>query len=329
MHLAAQYRCVPVNSDVRAQKELVRLDPDFTEDVVSIALATYLAVLTYPRMRFSIEPFSRSRERWLGADARLTDGIVGIRPFYMQFKRPHGYLDTSKARVVKDRKKLVPPLNVTPRTLYFSLREKQVNHSDYQHNILYRLSRRLQKLGLGEAAYVCPLFLSRQAYIHGAHLAALRRGAGYWRRPYDLQDLFVAVNGTVQTFQGVPVLAEHVVIRPHDKVTTAKHSYSFSEDGREVCFHSPLSLPEGSEQLGWWLSQQAKKLLSRDSLVTRDGASQKLMALISADVEDAIDSGFRFSQPAGTDGFGGWLEWGEYLHREYSIEQYACVLFEP
>lgn len=305
----------------------MRLDPDFTEDVVSIALATYLAVLTFPNLRFSIEPFSRGRERWLGADARLSDRIAGIQPFYMQFKRPHGYVDSSKARIVRDRRKLTPPLSVSPRTLFFPLREKQPHHTDYQHNILFRLNRRLKKLGLGEAAYVCPLFLSRQAYMHGAHMAALRRVAHIWP-PYEFHDLLVTANGVAHTFQHVPLLAEHVVIPPHAKVGSAKHLYSFLEDGKEVCFHSPLSLPKGSEQLGSWLSRQVKVFSSRDTLVTRETAVERLNSLLAVDDRDAIGLEFEPSQsPRGP--FEYWLEWGRYLQDEYSIEQYAFVLLDP
>ena len=63
-----------------------RIDPDFTEEVVGMALDAFLATMCFPRQRFSIEPLSRSVERWLGADAVLTSGIRGFRPFYMTEK---------------------------------------------------------------------------------------------------------------------------------------------------------------------------------------------------------------------------------------------------
>jgi hypothetical protein len=73
----------------KRNKNSLRLDADYTEDVVGFALESFLTLLSFPRHRFSIEPFSRAKERWLGADARLfSHRITGFRPFYMQFKRP-------------------------------------------------------------------------------------------------------------------------------------------------------------------------------------------------------------------------------------------------
>lgn len=47
------------------------LSPNYTEDTVGFALESFLSLLSFPRRKFSIEPFSRGRERWLGADAHL------------------------------------------------------------------------------------------------------------------------------------------------------------------------------------------------------------------------------------------------------------------
>ena len=64
----------------------LRIDANYVEDVVAIEIASFLAKVSFPQLRFSIEPMSRARERWLGADARLTDSMRGFLPFYMQFK---------------------------------------------------------------------------------------------------------------------------------------------------------------------------------------------------------------------------------------------------
>lgn len=85
----------------KTNKNSLRLDADFTEDTVGFALESFLSILSFPRLRFSIEPFSRGKERWLGADARLNGHMVGFKPFYMQFKRPSAYPDTSTACVVQ------------------------------------------------------------------------------------------------------------------------------------------------------------------------------------------------------------------------------------
>ena len=157
----------------------LRVDANFTEDTVGLALESFLSILSFPRQRFSIEPFSRGRERWLGADARMRSAIRGFRPFYMQFKRPAAYPDSSTAKIVRERKGF--GLGVSPASLFFGLREKQPSHFDYQHNILYRLRKRLQARNIGDAAYVCPLFLERSAYRTHMHWAALRRWTHFWR----------------------------------------------------------------------------------------------------------------------------------------------------
>ena len=79
------------------------LSPNYTEDTVGFALESFLSLLSFPRRKFSIEPFSRGNERWLGADARLEGRVKSFKPFYMQFKRPFAYPDHSKAKIVKDR----------------------------------------------------------------------------------------------------------------------------------------------------------------------------------------------------------------------------------
>lgn len=233
-------------------KQLVgsdRIDADYTEDVVGFALEAFLAVLTFPRQRFSIEPFSRSKERWLGADARLHSGIKGFRPFYMQFKRPSAYPDFSAARIVKDRKKL--KLSVTPRSLYFSLREKQKTHQEFQHNILFRLREKLQGRGVGDAAYVCPLFLDRSAYREMLHLSGLAQHHRHWPfDPWDLEDILLNHSHGTAGFNRIPVIPQHITIPPHATVTSAKHSYSFSEQGRDLCFHSPEAFPGWSREFG-------------------------------------------------------------------------------
>ena len=79
---------------------------NFTEEAVGLVLESYLTILGFPFSGYSIEPFSTSKERWVGADAILRRGIKGITPFYMQFKRPEAYPCESRAKIVADRKSL-------------------------------------------------------------------------------------------------------------------------------------------------------------------------------------------------------------------------------
>jgi len=303
-----------------------RIDANFTEDVVGLALESFLSVLSFPQLRFSIEPFTRSRERWLGADARLHSKLRGFRPFYMQFKRPAAYPDSSRAKVIRDRKQLA--LSVHPTSLFFGLREKQPSHFDYQHNILYRLRKRLQARNIGDAAYVCPLFLDRSAYRIQLHRAGLMRWPQFWRPdPWELEDLLVHDGARSIAFDRIPVLAEHISIPPHDVVTSAKHYYSFDDRGADLCFHSPTRLPDGSSSLARFLADTVAAFFRDDGKIRRDGANEMLQLLIAAqddeellpDAQDLLRS---------DDPIANWQAFGARLRRDYEIEQFALVAWE-
>ncbi|KJJ99201.1 hypothetical protein UB44_13755 [Burkholderiaceae bacterium 26] len=309
----------------KVNKNSLRLDADFTEDTVGFALESFLSLLSFPRFRFSIEPFSRGRERWLGADARLNGRISGFKPFYMQFKRPSAYPDASSAKIISDRKSLGLP--VAPRALYFSLREKQPSHKDYQHNILFRLRKRLVTRNVGDAAYVCPLFLDRSAYRFHVHLAGLRRWPRFWRYdPWELEDILMNGSGGTVNFNAIPVLREHVSIPPHDMVTSAKHSYSFAEQGSDLCFHSPLAIPEGAHTLAYFLKGVVGNPQSDEGFIPSDAANGMLHELFSGEEGEEpsalLPEDFSSSVE---DGIASWLHWGDYLKTEHQIEQFALV----
>ena len=153
---------------------------DYTEDNVAVVLERFLTLLSFPRERFSIEVASRSKERYLGADARLNSAIRSFRPFYMQFKRPSAYPERSSSRIITDRTRL--GVASRPHALFFGLRSKKPSQSDFQHNILFRLRRRLIARRLGEAVYVCPLFLNNAAYRSAIHWSGFFHILSFWRR---------------------------------------------------------------------------------------------------------------------------------------------------
>ena len=310
----------------RTNRNSLRLDADYTEDTVGFALESFLTLLSFPRRRFSIEPFSRAKERWLGADARLDGRVRGFRPFYMQFKRPSAYPDHSTARIIKERKAL--GLASSPRSLYFPLREKQPSHRSYQHNVLFRLRERLMRRGIGDAAYVCPLFLDRSAYRFHVHVAGLSHWPRFWRHdPWEFEEVFLNHGGSGIRFDRIPVLAEHVSIPPHVAVTSAKHSYSFTETGMDLCFHSPLSLPEGANSLASFLTKISKGFLDGGEKIQLETANQELQALIGV-TEDVEAAASRSSPTDGDDPIANWLDWGDLLRREFSIDQFALVSWE-
>lgn len=304
----------------------LRIDANYTEDVVGFALESFLTLLSFPRQRFSIEPFSRSKERWLGADARLHGRIRGFRPFYMQFKRPAAYPDFSTSKIVTDRRKV--RLTTTPRALYFPLRQKRETHRDFQHNVLFRLRERLLNRRLGDAAYVCPLFLDRSAYRLNLHWSGLARWGRFWRDyPWEIEEVMLADGGRRIRFDRVPVFAEHISVPPHAAVTTASHKYSFTENGTELCFHSPEALPEGAMNLATFLDKVSAGFLDGGEKLSPDGSGQMLNELI-AGVDGDQKTATPTFRPEGEDPIGRWFSWGDHLRSEYEIEQFALVRWE-
>lgn len=300
------------------------LSSNYTEDTVGFALESFLSLLCFPRRRFSIEPFSRGNERWLGADARLEGRVKSFKPFYMQFKRPFAYPAHSKAKIIKDRLHL--KLDATPHALFFDLHQKKPHHADFQHNVLFRLRRRLLRIGIGDAAYVCPLFLDRAAYRSNLHLSGLRMWPLFWRRhPWEMEELLLHTGpgGATVNFSAVPMLREHITIPPHALVTHANHSYSFTESGNQVCFHSPTSLPDSQSSLTDFLSRVAGDG-RQQGFIYADGASDALDRLLSISREEGDPLGFEF-QPRNGDGISRWREFGRALRTDFGIEQYALV----
>ncbi len=300
------------------------LEASYTEEAVAIALSTFFAVASYPNRGLTIEPFSGGKERWLGADARIFDHISGFKPFYMQFKKPSAYPDYSTSRIIKNRKSLL--LETSPNSLFFNLREKGKAHVNYQHNILYKLRNRLKKYTKSDAAYVCPLFLEHSAYLFHLHAAALR-WSPFERYPWGNRRVTIEGSGTKSTFADIPFLAEHVCIPPHTSVTTAKHSYSFTESGKDLCFHSPESISEGIVNFGVWFDSLTDDIFSSDYLVNVQQSKDKLKRLITGDEQnDALP------YPDGLleieDGMVAWSEWGKYLREIYSIHQYFLVVWK-
>jgi hypothetical protein len=299
---------------------------DYPEDIVGFALEAYLTALSFPLQNFTIEPFSKSRERYLGADARLTASIAGFLPFYMQFKRPCAYPSDSRSSIIKDRNAL--SLTTKPRALFFGLRKKKPEHSDYQHNILFRLRSRLHRLEIGEATYVCPLFLDRSAYRPQLHSAALARRLAFHGAPWGIQDLIVYTAAGKVPLRYVPILSEHIAIPPHALVTEAEHFYSFTEDGNEVCFHSPQSIPDGPVSLQQYLARLYERIAEKQEALVKPAQSlDVLRKFVNA---DSRQSEFEAMQIPGNilegdDGMAAWFSFGNFLRNEYSIEQYAFV----
>lgn len=298
---------------------------DYTEDLVGFALESFLSVANFPHYRVTVEPFSRGEERWLGADARIVNELTGFKPFYMQFKRPSAYPDFSRSKIIKDRALL--NLEISPRVLFFGLRDKNKNHKDYQHNILYKLRRRVRRFANSDAAYVCPLFLERSAYRLHLHIAAQKLNRQFGCVPWCRCPVLINLNSPKTFGLGAPLLAGHVCIPPHDLVTSANHSYSFTEKGTDLCFHSPLSLPEGSMTFAEWFHRLSINLFTGNDLISVENSVQILKELVT-DVQENDYIPFPRNLFSYTKGLVAWSVWGRYLREVYSIHQYAFFIWE-
>lgn len=309
----------------RRTRQGLRLDAEFTEETIATVIQLLLTLMSFPRQRFTVESFSGADERRLGADARLEGSkIRGFRPFYMQFKRPSAYPDNSRSKIVKQRKQR--GMIVSPRSLFFELRNKQPHHHNCQHNILRRLHVRLRKYNLGDAAYVCPLFLDRSAYTYHVHLAGIKMWNPFWRfRPWHLGPLQInQIGDKTIDFQQIPIFAEHISIPPHDYVKNTNHRYSFDESGKNLCFHSPATLPDEAITLGMYLNTIKRAFLSDEGKVTPNTAYQSLLDLSNTEnsKEPALVEKTALDPE---DPIGSWLFLGDFLRREHNIEQFAFI----
>lgn len=245
--------------------------------------------------------------------------MSGFRPFYLQFKRPSAYTFMSSSKIIKERKSL--GLAMSERILFFGLREKRKQQMDYQHNILLKLRQRLKKRNIGDATYVCPLFLESSNYRRSIQLAALN-GCNLLRlRPWKFEDILIYDKSCAPFLDHkVPILSEHICIPPHLRVTNPKHNYSFTEDGMDICFHSPKPLKDKTERLNKWIF---KMIMQKEHPVTRDNAMEELKHLLKGDEKQPLSYPHNLFES--DSGILSWLQWGDYLKEEYSIDQFAIT----
>ena len=106
---------------------------------------------------------------------------------------------------------------------------------------------------------------------------------------------------------------------------TSKHSYSFTEAGTELCFHSPEAVPDGVANLAAFLASVSEGFLERGEKIQPQTANEELLHLIDA-VEGGQPDGFpQAFDTAKDDPIRNWLAWGDFLRLEYGIDQYALV----
>ncbi|RDZ27999.1 hypothetical protein [Lysobacter silvisoli] len=314
---------------------------NYTEELVMALVTTQLTIMSFPVFKVQIVPFSSNFENLFGADAKIP-GSAKIAPFYMQFKRPTRSTPTGKISL--DRADL--GLGCTTGSLHFNLRKKansSVPVHKLQHNVLYRMRSRLLKRGIGDAAYVCPLFLSSKEYVAHTHMHGLLGWPFYWLNgPYSNQK--VVIHGTAPaTFSDIPWLEGHVSIPPHDIVASASHSYSFDPTGGEVCFHSPRLVDRQRRSLSGWIATLAEstKLDRAPAAGRSDELLAELRNVVGLRVEagDDRDRGELKEEPRDDrdrgdlkeeperewDYMAEWMAFGDQLEEQFGISQFALI----
>lgn len=299
-----------------------RQESNYSEDTVSIALQMLLSTVCFPLPGFFIMPFTRHQERKFGVDARLLNKISGIMPFYMQFKRPSAYPAESTSPIINGRNE--QSCEVNPRALFFELRKKKENHRQSQHNILYKLRTRLRAREIGDATYVCPLFLDRITYVWNMQMGALLDWFPFgYREPWRRRAILIKDASNILQFSDIPTFREHISIPPHTRVNTTSHAYSFTERGNEVCFHSkPIALsPDSTYLLGNWFEKLLKQF-KNGGIIKKNDADKELSKL-------SKETGYEFDFPKnenyGQSVFEKWLDFGEHLKTEYDIDQFMFI----
>lgn len=290
--------------------------PDFTEDIVGFMIQSMLTIIRFPRAPFALVPLSKKDEVIFGADAR----IDSISPIYIQFKRSFAYPDSSSSSIIKDRKML--KANCSPRTLFFELRDKQLKHADYQHNVLFDLKTTLEKTGKGKAFYTAPLFTNRTAYLLAVHMSSLlswRPWHWFMDEPfYERTQNILTTTGSIR-FQNIPILKEHIVIPPHAKVTTHKHKYSYLETGNEVCFHDPTNL-DNAATLGQTIYdflkfQDGQPTTEMTNLIESESLLENLKNGLLGETQDRQSKSI----------MNRWVEFGEVLRTNFDIYQFMLL----
>lgn len=292
---------------------------NYTEELVMALVTTQLTIMSFPELNVQIVPFSSNFENIFGADAKIP-GSAKIAPFYMQFKRPNHSTPTGKIFVDRDALHLSAPDDC----LNFRLRRKadaKTPVRKLQHNVLYRMRERLLNRNIGDAAYICSLFLSSADYVAFTHAHGLASWAAYGiNGPYTNYN--VIVHKTPYAFVGVPWLGGHVSIPPHAPVGSPNHSYSFDRSGGDVCFHSPRVV-EHSLDLRSWIERAAERARSGDP-PRIENSIELLSSLRDAAALD--EGGAPTDAPARERGLtAAWMAFGDALENEYAISQFAFL----
>jgi len=174
-------------------------------------------------------------EQTTGAD-KLFDVAT---PIYIQFKKSQGLKPITPAKSSGPQTPLTKirrfrqknGLECDP-TLFFQLRQKAKTAKDFQHNVLLAH----ENPPSSRAIYVAPLILDKKEYAEALFNSTNR----YLPYPfYSTPSYRIHAGRQAKYFGSVPFLREHVSIPPHERVSSHRHYYAYSETGVDISWHSP------------------------------------------------------------------------------------------
>jgi len=245
-------------------------------------------------------------EQLTGADKKFYDSGFA---FFMQFKVSEGLkpIDEVPSSTKSNRSKLedvrefrkARGLEDNP-SLYFELRRKAKTASDLQHNVLLNYANK----PCSQAFYVAPLHLDKTKYYTCLFDSVNR----YQNLPFKSQKYKMYRDNWVSHIGFVPFLKEHISIVPHERVTTHKHYYSFSQTGCEISWHSPEYINDGPMRLSDMLSREIQACLDYEKFKDIKDLSNML-------IDEMHDSGSYIEDPIERI-----QEWGKKLYSENRIK---------
>lgn len=203
-------------------------------------------------------------EQLTGADKKFYDSGFA---FFMQYKVSNGLepINRIPASTRKNRSALEGIrefrcklcLQDDP-SLYFGLRKMAKRATDFQHNILLGFTNQQSS----QAFYVAPLRLDKDDY-YSCLFDSVNR---FRHHPYKNKRYRLYQKDWVSYVGHVPFLKEHVSIIPHERVSTHKHYYSYSQTGSDIGWHSPEVISEKPSRLSDVLVREISECINERKL---------------------------------------------------------------
>ncbi len=291
------------------KKSKHHLVPNYPEDLVALLLQSHLSLLGFPVSNYQFTPVTRQQERHLGYDASVK---LDTFMFYMQFKRPYGWLKNAESDIVKDRR--IASKKINPHCLYFQLHWDEKAKKNIQHNALYRITCAGEK-----AAYVCPAELNDSLYKERMRVNVMDALLSWIKgtRPFFFHDVHMHFrNFQPLRIKDVPSFKHHISIPPHACASDEIHHISFSTNCDEAFYHG--GEPLNSFVFGDWL-QEIYGVPMANYFDPNGNESKSRLESICNSLEDLQRD---FIVPKKVD-LETWKNFGDFLLIEYRILQYA------